>query len=81
MNDGPELAKLTTIFSDSTSSRQRRLTPKQRHTMLRSATTGLRRFQAVSFAQGAVVPDGVANGSDPTHRGRLGKGVGLPSAS
>ena len=40
MSAGPELAKLTTIFADSTSSRQRRLTPKQRHTMLRSATTG-----------------------------------------
>ena len=34
-----------------------------------------------AYAQGAVVPDGVANESDPTHRGRLGKGVGLPSAS
>src|SRR5208282_6360651 len=43
VNAGPELAKLTTIFAASTSSRRRRLAPKQPHTMLRSATTGLRR--------------------------------------
>jgi hypothetical protein len=60
MNAGPELAKLTTIFADSTSSRQRRLTPNsdilccdpQRPVYVDSG-----RIWGVTFAQMAVCLD------------------------